>query len=542
MNRPSQPEIEIRDALDREVRRVFDPARLAAALEKRRLHEPAPREAGPLSRVPPIVQWIGVVAAVIAALTGLRSLVLDLTAPGPAPAIVERAAAEPVPRTDPSEPSAAHEVEPPPTLPSVEPTAPLASRAQREEPHAVAQSEPAALEPREASTKRDVAAARRAPTSRAPEQTHTQANRFAAPPELARPETHAPSNPARAPAAQSTTATSPTVQATFPRLAEQNLRGFRVTSLRLGEQELTGEIVDLPEIDATLVAIRGRAAPRATRSRRAFTPPAAAVEDGPQDGPLYVRVLVGVPEGNLSSTPHVVLDKDAELVPVEELGWVAEPWLDQERVLERRFELSSIVALDTFRISPREESRRFVALAGDRRYEMRVTRDRPGQGIGLVISPREGSDSIRATVSIEHDRLAILAVPESMLPGGTGWQPGAMLFVTLTNLASETFERVAANERALIVDDPEHVAILLSETGRRFEIAGPGRRGDVRLLALVGKDGEVSAVKVLEYPLDAAGEKLALDAAATVRGWRYLPARHRGLEVATWVEVALVDL
>ena len=536
MNRPSQPEIEIRDALDREVRRVFDPARLAVALEERRLHEPAPREAGPLSRVPPVVQWIGVVAAVIAALTGLRSLVLDLTSPGPAPAIVERAAAEPDARIEPPV-READEVEPARPLPPVEPPA---SHMQAESQPQAAQSERAAPSAaKRASTESPMAAA-----PRAPKDAQVQTRPFAAArdPELARPSTEAPTLSARTPTAQSTTATSPIVQATFPRLAEQNLRGFRVTSLRLGEQELTGELVDLPEIDATLVAIRGRAAPRATRSRRAFTPPAAAVEDGPQDGPLYVRVLVGVPEGNLSSTPHVVLDKDAELVPIEELGWVAEPWLDQERVLERRFELSSIVALDTFRIGPREESRRFVALAGDRRYEMRVTRDRPGQGIGLVISPREGSDSIRATISIEQDRLAILAVPESMLPGGTGWQPGAMLFVTLTNLAAETFERVAANERALIVDDPEHGAILLSETGRRFEIAGPGRRGDVRLLALVGKDGEVSAVKVLEYPLDAAGEKLALDAAATVRGWRYLPARHRGLEVATWVEVALVDL
>jgi outer membrane biosynthesis protein TonB len=539
MNRPTQPETEIRDALDREVRRVFDPARLAAALEERRLHESAPREAGPLSRVPPVVQWIGVVAAVIAALTGLRSLVLDLTAPGEAPAIVERAAADPVPRVDPLESSAAHEVEPPRELPSVEPAVPRTSRAQGEQPPAAAQSERAALpEPREASAKPDVAAARRAPTSRAPEQTQAQARPFATPPELARPEAHAPTTSARAPAAQSTTATGPIVQATFPRLAEQNLRGFRVTSLRLGEQELTGELVDLPEIDATLVAIRGRAAPRVTRSRRPFTPPAAAVENGLQDGPLYVRVLVGVSEGNLSSTPHVVLDKDADLVPVEELGWVAEPWPDQERVLERRFELSSIVALDAFRISAGEDSRRFVALAGDRRYEMRVTRDRPGHGIGLVISPREGSESIRATISIENDRLAILAVPESMLPGRGARQRGETLFVTLSAPSPETFERVTASERAFIVVDPEHAPILLSEIGRRYEVANDGR-GDVRLLALVGKDGEVSAIKVLEHPPDDDGEQLALAAAATVRGWRYLPARHRGLEVATWVEVAL---
>jgi hypothetical protein len=517
MNRPSQPESEIRDALDREVRRVFDPTRLAATLEQRRPHEPPPRQAGPLSRVPPVVQWVGVVAAVIAAITGLRSLVLDLTAPGPVPAIAERAVPEPVARI---EPQIVRDAAGPRPLPPVGPSVPSPAQAPPEP--APAQAERAVQPETRRTTKEPAgAAAPRVPPGRAPNEAPTQTQPFAAAPPVARPEEQ-----------------GMIVQVTFPRLADQALPGVRVTSLRLGEREVTGEIMDLPEIDATLIAIRGRGEPRVpSRGRRSFTPPIEALEDQLQEGPLYVRVLLGLAEGSLSSTPHVVLDKDLELVPLEELERVATSWLDEERVLERRFKLSSIVALDAFRIGAREESRRFVARIGDRRYEMRVTRDRPGNGIGLVIAPHEGDESIRATVSIANDRLAILAIPESMLPGGDARHGGDTLFVTLSALSVETFERVTASGPSPIVDDPEQAPILLSETGPGFEIASPGH-GDVRLLALVGKNGTVSAIKILEHP-PGSGEQLALEAAGTVRGWRYLPARHRGLEVATWVEIAL---
>ena len=262
MTRPTDPAPEIKRALDREVERRFDARSLSAALEQaeldargRRSHKSDRRSAGPFDRVPVPVQWIGVAAALIAAVAGVRSLYLDWTAGEPEPAttvVVEarRPADEP-------------EIAPPPAREATEragPVVPSSDDASGNVEEATGEAAPMTIG-------QQVLAAEGQATTPAPDERPG--------PEPAPPARDRVPRVATAPVLQESVDTkreeagaqaqaSSQVIAVSPAVAAPRESGVRVASLRLGGRALVAEIQEAPEVDATLVTIRepGEGTPR----------------------------------------------------------------------------------------------------------------------------------------------------------------------------------------------------------------------------------------------------------------------------------------
>jgi len=559
MNRPKDPAFEMRDALDREVRRRLDPDALCAALEEEARSAPV-IHGGPLSRVPAAVQWVGIAAAVIAALTGLRSVYVDLTStPEPAPQVVELAAVEPerpeaaeptivAPReeVEPTLPEPAKQPEPspeletPPTAPAEDlPPAPaeiVETPAEEPEPTAIAQKSPGFVATAPGRLQQASPPQRRTPPPR---------------PSASQPAPDTPTQPAPIVTQSGTTVASVTGGVEFGQ------PGVRDATFRTGNVRLNATVSEVPNLGATLVSFWRRRGAGVTPERP--SPASGSSQSNPttvvaSSVDYHLRLLVGSSFEQLPENRHAWLDTEAEVVPfLSNLWFGTDP---QKAVLTELFDLRSIVASDNVRIPVDDgfADTTLVASAAGRIYELsvRVEPEETGSDrrLQVRISRRFGDRAprkapvIEASLGVDDGRVVLIAVPEQFLDRrhDPATDEDAMMFVAVAT-GSEEIAKSTRRREDRIVERPDNPAILVDgghvdypDEAIALGLAADGR---IKLRALVAEDGRVHAIQVLEAPTFDGAELIVENAAGAVRGWSYLPAQDRGRPVATWVEVEL---
>jgi hypothetical protein len=218
-----------------------------------------------------------------------------------------------------------------------------------------------------------------------------------------------------------------------------------------------------------------------------------------------------------------------------------EPWGDEEHeaYLRRAFLLSSLVAFDGVRLVGSEAS--LVATTKESFYELRLAA-RPEENeenaaeerrhrIELSLSEAGGAQAIEVELSLAEERVALFAVPDPLLLGKRDPRNRSAqdsLFVALSARREDRSRTGRGGER--FVEQPDDPPIL---------IAGDAEGGPVRLRAVVRADGSVGGVEVVELPEEEGASRWIAAVSARVREWRYLPARHKGIPVASYVTVEL---
>jgi TonB family protein len=561
MNRPINPAGEIRGALDREVRRTFDPARLTALPEAASRvpggRQRADRGRGPLGRVPAVAQWVGIAAAVIAALTGLRSLYLEFAKHDPGSVIVEARSPtrpereEPVAPLEPSGSRTAADVaaEPMAAVPRArpEPRDEGELRGEPEKPSAHgaaadgAATEPTARPQAETETRSDAP-----PSTPRPAGGGSGTELPVAPPfvgeGVALAQVSEPTEPPEAPSMPDAGLV------TFSAGETAYVSGVRVTSLsRYGEIEVGGTLREVPQLGATLVTFGDGTWPFTTsmRPRRAREPaqPDESGEfgnPGSFEGSWVAGVAVGTVSGTLSKSGHALLGERLQaLSPAELPTWTTG---EAQGFLQQAFRLGSVVMLDVAEVPVRsiDPETSFVAVGGDRLYRIAIRStptDRDGYGVAIRVSrvfarhlPRHGWD-YEAALRVAEGRVAILAVPFRAAD--------RMLFVAVTprpDRSSPAAQNLPAKNDP---PDAEPVLISRSEPSYPIEALEYAPRGEVRLRALVGETGDVESVTVVEVPQGDGAEYLAAAAAEAVRTWQYIPAQYHGRDIAWTLEITL---
>ena len=346
--------------------------------------------------------------------------------------------------------------------------------------------------------------------------------------------------------------------ATFPGAPPEGAGGVRVTSLRFaGRTELAAEVREVPSIGATLVTIRGRAGRSARSPVRPDEPDAnePSVAGASDEGSYLLGVLVGSAFDLLPEDEHVWLGEHLVIVRPDGL----DPWeatASRNRFLETSFELRSIMTLDRVRVSQGsgDSPSSLVAVAGGKLYEITVRgtptdvegRHRISIGLSRTYpgSKRGAGAAIEATILIDDGSRAVLAVPDPLLEGKAPEPAVDTVFVGISprfealTMPRRVRERL---ERMQMVDRPDQPAVLFDRVEPQYpmEAVEYDAHGEVSLRALVGRNGSVDAVTVVELPRDEGAEFLAAAAAGAVRKWRYLPAHHRGTDVSAWVDITL---
>lgn len=546
MTRSTDPAFEIKGALDREVERRFDGRAVVAAIEGRDRAPGGRRAEGPLARVPAPVQWIGILAAVIAAATGIRSVYLDLAAPRVAPSaeVRERAAAIP-------EPSSEELVVPEETEPHAAPPATTPAPARRPPRRTPTISRSIAEAPLVAESAPSEEPARvGAVPPPAPPALRTGGETVVGP-------SAGPGEPneKRAPVG----ATYPGVVAAHPGIAAvgappRAVGGVTLLSLRGADRDLPTDLVDLPRMGATLVLIGGEPARRERDSdqgppeRREPAAPSEFVPPPPLGG-FVVRLL----EGGGGVLAGAVGTWSGGIALGGPNG--ATPWDDEpaRSYLARIFALDAVVGPRAVLLPSASDGTTMAeprVQLGSSTYRLVVIGAR-GEGrthrldVHLSRGPwdrsqRRGESTIAASLRIEDGRVAILAIPRSLFAGRrAASEPTAVEFVFL--LLSPRLDRGErrAVETAILDEDTEFPPIRIEGIDPDYpdEARALGVGGRIVLRAVVREDGTVEDVELLEAPGHPGARYLYEAAAAAVRQWVYLPARRSGEPAAAYVRV-----
>jgi TonB family protein len=528
MNSNPDPAFEIKQQLDREVARRFDARRIRA------LDAPEWRDTrGPLARIPVPVQWLGIAAALIAAATGLRSLYVDLTRHAPLPPPVESVSAPP-PKP---------ELAPPPAAPRVD--GPIATAARRPAPRARVAVPP---EPREplapagagrSAPADDAPVAAAAPPAPPPEQVARVAPPAAIvavpePANVVRPE---PVPPAPAVAfSGGVVPAAPSVGAGGVSLAEFSAKG----------QTIPATVRELPMIGATIVSLVGAPSlsnddespmlhPRARTGTDRSSPPSS----------YYIRLLAGASSALPATAAPVLV---AKTLLSEPPGKPKELWGSeaQKALLKSAFELGSLVDLAGVRAlalgANLDAQADLVAVMVGRVIRVRVNAAPAGAdgaarfAVRLATGESERNEEIEGALSVERDRVVILALPDPhrVLWGRGLHLGGATVFVVLSSRA----------------EDPDRIALAQQDVEPPILIGGPEPRypddarsqqatGKVVVRARVRKDGTVEDPQIQEAPIGPGAKSLVNAALVAVLGRTYLSARSNGEPVEAYVTITI---
>ena len=525
MNSNLDPAFEIRQQLDREVARRFDARRF------RGLDAPERRDTrGPLARIPVPVQWLGIAAALIAAVTGLRSLYVDLTRGTPLPPPIESVSAPP------SKP----EIAPPPVALRVD--EPVATPPRRPAPQArmplppkpPEQPAPTVVGP--IAPADDVAAAPpAAPPERVARATPPAAiDAVPEPAKVVRPE------PAqRAPAFTA----SGGVVATMPSMGAG---GVALAGFSAKGQNIPATVRELPMIGATVVSLVGAPgissddeSPMNRPSLRSGT-----VRPSPPSS-YYIRLLAGSRSGFHAAVEPVLISKTLLAEPP---GEPKELWGSQAQkaLLKRAFELDSLVDLAGLRtIAPRADldaQADLVAAMVGRVVRVHVSAGPNGAdgaarfAIRLATGESGRIPEIEGALFVERDRVVILALPDPRrVRWGGGIRPdGATVFVVLSSRAEEPDRFALAQQN---VEPP----ILIGGPEPRYPEEARLHRasGKVVVRALVRKDGSVDELQIQEAPIGPGAKSLVNATLAAVSERTYLSARRDGEPVEAYVTVTI---
>jgi len=528
MNSNTDPAFEIKQQLDREVARRFDARRIHG------LDAPEWRDTrGPLARIPVTVQWLGIAAALIAAVTGLRSLYVDLT----------RGAALPPPVESVSAPPSKPEIAAPPVTERVD--EPMVTAPRRPAPQARVTVPP---EPRE---------------QPAPEVVGRIAPVDDAPVAAAKPPAPPPESVARA--------TPPAVIDAVPEPAKvvrpepvQHAPGFAASggvvvampSMGAGGvapagfsssgQTIRVTVRELPVIGATIVSLVGAPA-FSSDDELAMNPPRSKMDTARSSPPssYYIRLLAGSRSGFPLAVEPVLYTK---MLLAEPPGKPKELWGSQAQkaLLKSAFELGSLVDLAGVRtMAPSanlDAQADLVAGMVGRVFRVRVSAGPNGAdgatrfAVRLATAESERIQEIEGALSVERDRVVILALPDPRRVrwGGRIDAGGATVFVVLSSRAEEPDRHALAEQNVeppILIGGPEP---RYPEDARRHRATGK-----VVVRALVRKDGTVDDPQIQEAPIGPGAKSLVNAAIVAVVGRTYLPARRDGEPAETYVTVTI---
>jgi TonB family protein len=555
------PVLEIRSSLDREAARRLDADRLAAGLRvmrslpARSSDQHAAPVTGPFGRVPLPIQWIGIAAAVIAAITGLRSLYLDvrrLDAPLPRSARVASAAVPP-----PASEAPPFEIDGDREGDSVaaQSARRVAAVHRGPRPGTGTKLDPDASRVRRTVGGNVVDLSIVAPEPPAPEaQADPPSERVTAvvPPVDEPPQT--PVSPLEEPA--------PPVAMVFDSATEAG--GVRLESLAANGSELPALVHELPAIDATLVSVvraprlgGAQAVASDSGGARAGHPRAASTGKGTDESFLYVRLLAGGSFHTAVNEPRGVTGPGLRMVPLHEL----EPWGHEGHrdFLAEAFGLRTIAAesgaLVDVDASGKADARLVVGVGdgfyavsiqterssveGERRVVVQVARKPPlytgsGRGGGL-----------EAKLHVQEGRIAVLCIPDRLLePAASGSTGSNTLFVVLSPRFGSTAEDPARMPAYLRVHDAGEAGVepptLIAEVEPVYppEAQILNATGTVTLRAVVREDGIIDGIQVVQVPDTRGSEYLVAAAVNAARDRVYLPARRHGQPVHAYVTIA----
>jgi TonB family protein len=530
MNSNPDPAFAIKQQLDREVARRFDARRF------RGLDAPEWRDTrGPLARIPVAVQWLGIAAALIAAVTGLRSLYVDLT----------RGAAKPAPVESVSAPPSKPEIAPPPVVQRVD--EPVASAPRRPAPHARVPLPP---EPREQPAPTvagpiapadDAPVAAAAPPAPPPERVAraTPPAAIVAVPEPAKVVRPEPVQPAPA------FATSGGVVATMPSMGAG---GVAVAGFSAKGQNIPATVRELPMLGATIVSLVG-APDFSSDDESPMNPPRSGTgtaRSSPSSS-YYIRLLAGS-RSHFPSAAEVEPVLVTKTLLAEPPGKPKELWGSQaqEALLKSAFALGSLVDLAGLRtIAPGanlDAQADLVAVMFGRVFRVRVSAGPNGADgaarfdVRLATGEPGRTQEIEGALSLERDRVVILALPDPRrVRWGGGIGPdGATVFVVLSSRAEESDRGALAEQN---VDPP----ILIRGPEPRYPDEARWHRttGKVVVRARVRKDGTIDDPQIQEAPTGPGAQSLVNAALAAVSARTYLPARSSGEPVEAYVTITI---
>lgn len=524
MNSNPDPVFDIKQQLDREVARRFD-ARSIRGLDPGEPHGSRVTQEGPLARIPVPIQWLGIAAAVVAAVTGLRSLYVDFVRDSDRATPVEIASAlpeEPPPKPVIPEPAPIVErvVEPPRRR-----STPV--RESRSIPPTVGGTIAPALDTPmvslESSTPSVDSVPRAAPSqvvATAPEPT-----KVVEPKSVQRnPATHAPASGVVASMAGS------------PAPVVFSSRG----------QTLPATVRDVPALGATIVSVIG-------------APILSGVEESPwkrsRPGPpvvrtsapssYYIRLLAGsnsrVP---VSVRPTLV----STTLLTEAAGDFEELWGSQPHraFLRSAFELGAVSALAGARTTAEganhDAQAELVAVIGSDIFRLRFTAAPVGgEGahrfeIELATDLSSRIQVIEGTLLVERNQIVVLALPDPRRVRSDGriFPNGTTVFVVLST-RDESPDR-----RPLVEEDIEPPILIAGPQPRYSEEARWNRAtGKVVLRATVFKNGTVGDPLVLEAPTGPGSQALIESAVSAVSEREYIPALRNQEPVEAYVTITI---
>jgi len=498
------------------------------------------------------VQWIGVVAAVIAVGIGLRHLYVEIAEPSQLRPVVER---HRIPTNDPASPTVGEFfVEPPETtppevtqqpdraivattsVPAPEDPSPVA------DPIVVFQRVPVVQDPPEPVV-HEVTFVQSKQTASLEERLRSS---LGEPQELAGPPPveHGPDEPgfpvdSASPidsSAEETSSSTAIVPSDPPGQAEPSPRGpldsvggVAVLALRWNGRELEADVREDPQTGVTLVTIRGAGGPHQVTAGRPGRRHATATAPGI----YYFRVFVGSTAGSLDPGSHGLFGKDLRVVPSGE-----------SRSRERRpatsdipgaFDLPSAVGLDPVWLPARGEPARcaFVAAAGRKLYDVAVVGapaefdgwHRMHVGLSHRYSDRRGRKMVELEALVRQDQLVFFRVPDLMLAGGVTESHASVvetILVAFTPLSGAGAESIRATE-SFFEQDPRGALIAIEGPAPVIPaeiLSDPAVLGDLRLRVLVFSSGELGSVVAIETE-SPRGEYLVEPVVSAVRQWRF---------------------
>jgi TonB family protein len=337
--------------------------------------------------------------------------------------------------------------------------------------------------------------------------------------------------------------------------------GVALASVGIEGARVPARLRTMPDIDATLVEIApeaGENAPSAELSRQPAArnrTGAAPRFDSKDGGSYFVRLLLGAAFEVLAEDEHGLLDTEPAVVPLREL----EPWGDesQARVLEREFDLTSIVTLDGIRIpwaTGKRAGTTFLAAAGGHFYEVSLRAEPSAtgdhHGIRVTLSrrtpgvPHTGrGETLEAMLVVADGHTAVLAAPGALLSGADAEEPfrAHTVFLVVSPMFDDRRPWSGRHWQRLIVEDPTVPPIPIAEVDPIYPDAARelGTTGTVRLRAVVRDDGSVDGVQVVSVPDAPGAEHLVAASAVALRQWRFEPARDRGRPVHSYVTIEM---
>ena len=499
---------------------------------------------GPLSGMPVTVQWIGLVAAVIAAGMGLRHLYIKITEP---PQVVTVVELQRISESDPVTPSADEPwFDSPSAIPPevAQPPAPAVITSTPTRPRMPANPDPVAAP---TVVYLPVPVRRDPPEQIVREVAFVDSERTAPLEERLRSALGDPQELTADATAEETPSFTEDLASDSsgedepaPSGPPDSIGGVAVVSLRWNGHDLAADVREDSRFDVTLVTLGGLGSSHPTAGDRRGPARVVAQQhksDASDAGPgiYYFHVFAGSTADSLDPDSHGLLGKDLHVVPSGEASPSEGPLATSDFV--GAFDLSSVIALDPVWLPVGIERTQsdFVAAAGRKLYEVTIAGG-PSEfdgwhemqiGISHRFPDRQSREMVELQVLVRQNRFVVFGAPDvSRLGRASGGDASDVdtTLVAFTPLSSPEADSIRAMD-SWFEGDPRAELIPIEGPSPVLPVelvSDPAALGDLRLRVLVLSNGEPLSVVAVETEVPR-GEYLVEPVVSAVRQWRFHP-------------------